>query len=69
MWKNPGGHKSTFKFCQMQCFKKLNIDNAKCNYIEFVGPLVILIEAPVTLLVWTWGTSKLFLSKGMLEET
>ena len=46
--KNPVGHKSTFKFCQMEYFEKLNIDNAKVNYVEFVGPLVILIEAPVT---------------------
>ena len=35
----------------MESFEKLNIDNAKVNYIEFVGPLVILIEAPVTSLV------------------
>ena len=67
MWKDPGGHKSTFKFCQIKSFEKLNIDNAKGNYIEFFGPLGILIEAPVTLSVWTWGTNKLFLSKGMLE--
>ena len=46
--KNPVGHKSTSKFCQMEYFEKLNIDNAKVNYVEFVGPLVILIEAPVT---------------------
>ena len=51
----------------MESFEKLNIDNAKGNYIEFVGPLMILIEAPVTSLMWTWGTNKLFLSKGMLE--
>ena len=51
MKKKPGGYKSTFKFCQMESFEKLNLDNAKVNYIEFVGPLVILIEAPVTLLV------------------
>ena len=68
MWKNPFGHKLTFKFSQIESFEKLNIDNAKGNYIEFVGPLMILIEAPVTSLVWTWGTNKLFLSKGMLEE-
>ena len=66
--KNPGGHKSTFKFCQMESFEKLNIDNAKVNYIEFVGPLVILIETPVTLLMWIWGANKLFPSKGILEE-
>ena len=52
----------------MESFKKLNIENATGNYIEFVGPLMILIEAPVRLLVWTWGTNKLFLSKGILEE-
>ena len=52
----------------MKSFEKLNTDNAKCTYIEFVGPLVIMIEAPVILLTLTWGTSKLFLSKGMLEE-
>ena len=68
MWKHPFGHKLIFKFFQMESFEKLNIDNAKGNYIEFVGPLMILIEAPVTLLVWTWGTNKLFLSKGILEE-
>ena len=68
MWKETGSHKSTFESCLMESFEKLNIDNAKVTYIEFVGPLVILIEAPVTSLVWTWGTNKLFLSKGMLEE-
>ena len=52
----------------MESFKKINIENARGNYIEFVGPLMILIEAPVILLVWTWGTNKLFLSKGILEE-
>ena len=66
--KNPCGHKSTFKFYQIESFKKLNIDNSKGNYIEFVGPLMILTEAPVTSLVWTWGTNKIFLSKGILEE-
>ena len=60
--------KSTLKFFQIKSLEKLNIDNAKDNYTEFVGPLMILIEAPVTLLVWTWGTSKLFLSKGVLKE-
>ena len=49
----------------MESFEKLNTDNADGNYIEFVGPLMILIEAPVTLLVSTWGTDKLFLSKEM----
>ena len=68
MWKNPGGHKSTFKFYQMESFEKLNIDNSKVNYVEFIGPLLIFIEAPVTVLVWTWGTSKLFLSKLILEK-
>ena len=68
MWKNPGGHKSTFKFYQMESFEKLNIDNSKVNYIEFVGPLLIFIEAPVTVLVWTWGTNKLFLSKLISEK-
>ena len=68
MWKNPGGHKSTFKFYQMESFEKLNIDNSKVNYVEFVGPLLIFIEAPVTVLVWTWGTNKLFLSKLISEK-
>ena len=65
MWKNLGGHKPTLNSCQMESFEKLNTDNAEGNYIEFVGPLMILIEAPVTLLVSTWGTDKLFLSKEM----
>ena len=48
--------------------EKLHIDIADHNYTEFIGPLVILIEAPVTLLVCTSGTTKLFLSKGMSKK-
>ena len=33
--------------------EKLHIDIAENNYAEFIGPLVILTEAPVTLLVFT----------------
>ena len=51
MLKNACGHKSSFKFYQIESFEKLNIYNVKGNYIEFVGPFVILIEAPVTSLV------------------
>ena len=53
MWKNLGSHKPTLNSCQMESFEKLNTDNAEGNYIEFVGPLMILIEAPVILLVST----------------
>ena len=68
MLKNACGHKSSFKFYQIESFEKLNIYNVKGNYIEFVGPFMILIEAPVTSLVWTWGTNRLFLSEVILEE-
>ena len=46
-----GQSQFNFQVCQMESFEKLNIDKAKVNYIEFAGPLAILIEAPVTLLV------------------
>ena len=52
----------------MESFEKLNIDNSKVNYVEFIGPLLIFIEAPVTVLVWTSGTNKLFLSKLISEK-